>query len=239
MLSCALLAVAQAADSCYMEQGHSYDSKLNLTTLRKCNDTKSDRVCIVGSGSSAVHMSWLLKRRGYINTVMYEKEDRIGGKIWTHQPQPGDVVRELGTAFLSPDYYEVRGLLSRFKQEEVPVSVSKEIQTHSNHTAPGIPISQWYDDQVAKVTGTTDKDANMRNISIALNRYFGIHAEIFGKYDGRMPPEPKDATALQRIDCSIDEFLVQESLQILHPLFYQFFVMQGMGLLSMPAYYGE
>jgi hypothetical protein len=165
--------------------------------------------------------------------------DRVGGKIFTHEPTvEGDVVRELSAAFLSPDYYEVRGLADRFGQVEVPFSVSKMIQMHSpNSTAVATP-SEWYNTWVANITGNTNATANAQAISSAIDRYFKLHASIFGKYKTRLPPPPVTPAALTAIDCTILQFLERNGLEILHPLFYNFFVMQGMGLLKMPAYYG-
>jgi hypothetical protein len=228
-----------ADSTCQIEPGHHYPSRLNQTTLRVCNDTKAERVCIVGAGSSAVHMGWLLRRRGYVNTVLFEKMDRIGGKIFTHEPVVhGDVVRELSAAFLSPDYYEVRGLADRFGQVEVPFSVSKMIQMHSTNSAAVATPAEWYNTWISNITGNSNVTANGDAISSALGRYYKLHASIFGQYKTRLPPAPKTPAMLTAIDCTILEFLEQNDLEILHPLFYNFFVMQGMGLLKMTAYYG-
>ena len=151
--------------SCSLEPNHNYPSRLNKTTLLVCNDTKQERVCIVGAGSSAVHMGWLLRRRGFVNTVLFEREDRVGGKIWTHEPTvEGDIVRELSAAFLSPDYFEVRGLMDRFGQIDVPFSVSKMIQMHASNTTASMTPSKWYNEWVSSITGTTDAAANAKNI---------------------------------------------------------------------------
>jgi hypothetical protein len=43
------------------------------------------------------------------------------------------VVRELGAAFLSPDYDEVRSLLQRYKMPEQPVSAVNAMRFHSHY----------------------------------------------------------------------------------------------------------
>jgi hypothetical protein len=52
------------AKNCHIEKGYSYDSFLNDTSLLKCNELRNEKICIIGGGLSAVHMGWLLKRRG-------------------------------------------------------------------------------------------------------------------------------------------------------------------------------
>jgi len=69
-------------------------------------------------------------------------------------------------------------------------------------------------------------------------RYYKIHMEIFGDYKGRFPPRPLSAARLRAINVTGVDFLLRNELHALQPLFYQFFDMQGMGLLSqMSAYY--
>ena len=94
-------------------------------------------------------MAWLLARRGYTPVVL-ERKDRIGGKIWTLPPGEDGVIRELGAAFLSPDYYETRALMHRFGVDEVPVSLSNGVRFHpeANPTGPGILGSTWYADRL-------------------------------------------------------------------------------------------
>ena len=83
------------------------------------------QICIVGGGLSGLHLAWLLARRGYTPTV-FERRDRVGGKAHTAPPLGNgedDVTRELGAAFLSPDYVEVRAFLKRFNLTEVSAGV--------------------------------------------------------------------------------------------------------------------
>ena len=111
---------------CGIEPMHHYASEWNDTALTLCRgDPRPEQVCIVGGGMSGVHMGWLLKRRGFEKTVVLEANDRLGGKVYTLTGGVGggDVTREMGAAFLSPDYVEVRALVARFGQSEVPISV--------------------------------------------------------------------------------------------------------------------
>jgi len=129
-------------DECILEPGFSYDSLWNETALRLCPGVaRPERVCIVGGGSSGVHLGWLLKRRGF-DPVLFERKNRLGGDIWTRHRVPNsdpnamdddDITRELGAAFLSPDYDEVRALLARYDMPEQPISAVTEMQFHAHY----------------------------------------------------------------------------------------------------------
>ena len=52
-----------------------YPGMWNHTTLRTCTGgIRPEKMCIIGGGSSGVHMGWLLKRRGFENTILYEQK---------------------------------------------------------------------------------------------------------------------------------------------------------------------
>lgn len=100
---------------CGPEPGFVYPSRLNRTAQLVCSVPRPERVCVVGGGASGLHMAWLLRRRGFLNTTVFERDEVLGGKIRTHPRQTAPfnndpITRELGAAFLSPDYDEV-GLL--------------------------------------------------------------------------------------------------------------------------------
>eukprot|EP00505_MAST-04D_sp_SCG-Rhode-Island_P004492 Stramenopile-MAST_4_protein_4492 len=232
---------------CMLEPGVQYPSYWNLTALRICpNVTRPEKVCIVGGGSSGVHMGWLLKRRGYENTVLFEARDRLGGFVWT---RPGDrpgqgpttITRELGAAFLSPDYVEVRALLKRYGEEEVPLSVKHMMHFHTlgdGGQDVAEAASAWYNGWVKEYTGTSDPERNGELVGAGLKRYYALHESIFGTYPTRFPPRPRTPGQMQRINGTAVEFLERNNLTLLRPLMYQFFVLQGMGLIDqMSAYY--
>lgn len=98
--------------------------------------------------------------------------------------------------------------------------------------------SQWAADWVANITGSKNSTSNNEAIVAALARYFQIHGEIFGEYSGRLPPRPLSEEGMAEVTGTMIDFIAKHDLEVLHPFFYQFFVMQGMGLLeTMPAYY--
>ena len=127
---------------CGIEPMHHYASEWNDTALTLCRgDPRPEQVCIVGGGMSGVHMGWLLKRRGFEKTVVLEANDRLGGKVYTLTGGVGggDVTREMGAAFLSPDYVEVRALVARFGQSEVPISVGLSSASAPSAASPPVP----------------------------------------------------------------------------------------------------
>ena len=263
----AALVVPSVADDCSLEPGYAYNSLWNETSLRVCPGvSRPEKVCIVGGGSSGTHLGWLLKRRGF-SPVVFERNNRLGGEIWTRYRTPStddasnddddDVTRELGAAFLSPDYDEVRALLQRYGMSEQPVNAISEMRFHvhypseqlqspqGNGELPGsfyqraVPPSEWAAHWTAAITNSTDEDGNDALINAALDKYVQLHLSIFGDMgQNRFPPEPATDERLAMIQGSGLEFLLRNKLEVLHPLFYQFFVLQGMGRLdTMPAYY--
>jgi hypothetical protein len=49
---------------CYLEPGYHYDSLWNTTALRVCPGTRPERICILGGGSSGVHIGQCLNFSG-------------------------------------------------------------------------------------------------------------------------------------------------------------------------------
>ena len=184
----------------------------------------------MGGGASGVHAAWLLRRRGFNRTTLFEQNaDRLGGKIWTRAapaapPARDDVTRELGAAFLSPDYDEVRGLLRRFGQREVPLSVKHSIRFHhalKNGTEVIERAADWSNAWVARFTGTANATANGAAVGAALARYEALHASIFGAYAGRFPPKPATPARMAMINGTMLDFLARNDLRVLTPFMYQ------------------
>ena len=217
----------------------SYPSTFNQTSLLSChNATRPEKICIVGAGSSGIHLGWLLKRRGFNNTILFDRNNRTGGDVWTYSKNESGAsfTRELGAAFLSPDYDEVRGLLKRFNRTEVPISVTKQMNFHSQNVTE--TAKNWYTNWIFNITGVRNVTIQNQHVQAALLKYNTIHESIFGTYEGRFPPLPTSSTAMQLLNQTAISFLMTNQLEILHPLMYQFFVMQGMGLLEpMSVYY--
>ena len=249
MLALAILAGAPTAHQrCHLEPIH-YPSLWNTTALRVCEGPpRPERVCIVGGGPAGVHLGWLLRRRRFTNVTIFESNARLGGDVWTRErpatAADGDnITRELGAAFLSPDYVEVRALLSRFGQDELPLSTRTQLEFHvprggGDAGEDVLNATAWAAERLARVTNSSNATHNAEVMAGALSRYEALHRHIFGAYEGRFPPEPASADRLALLNATGLEFLERHGLAALEPLLYQFFVLQGMGLLqTMPAYH--
>jgi len=45
---------------------------------------KDSKIAIIGAGAGGAHMAYLLKKKGYENITIFEKEDYVGGKANHH-----------------------------------------------------------------------------------------------------------------------------------------------------------
>ena len=166
-----LTTLASAARiECHLEPIH-YASLWNLTALRVCEGPpRPERVCIVGAGPAGVHLGWLLRRRRFTNVTIFESNSRLGGDVWTRErpatAADGDnITRELGAAFLSPDYVEVRALLSRFGLDELPLSTRTQLEFHVPRGGgdPGedvVNANTWAAERLARVTNSSNATRN-------------------------------------------------------------------------------
>lgn len=74
--------------------------------------SKSQRIAIVGAGPSGLTAARTLEEQGYENVTVFERENRVGGKVYSLQSSLG--VSELGAVFASPDYELVLGLADEY-----------------------------------------------------------------------------------------------------------------------------
>ena len=81
--------------------------------LRIVVPSKSRRIAVVGAGPSGLTAADTLKELGYRKVTVFEKNDRVGGKV--NSLRTGSNVAELGAVFASPEYTKVLGLADRYK----------------------------------------------------------------------------------------------------------------------------
>jgi len=80
--------------------------------LRIVVPSKSRRIAVVGAGPSGLIAADTLKELGYGKVTVFEKNDRVGGKV--NSLRTGNSVAELGAVFASPDYTKVLGLADKY-----------------------------------------------------------------------------------------------------------------------------
>ncbi|MEO1210208.1 MAG: FAD-dependent oxidoreductase [Cyanobacteria bacterium J06638_20] len=111
--------------------------------------SKGDRICIVGAGAAGLSTGYFLRKRGYQNVVVLEKQGRVGGlcRSVTHEGRSFD----LGANYLTPAYKEVLALAKEVGAElysEGPGQVYNPFQS-----TPGKPA---YQSILSAVTAGTD-----------------------------------------------------------------------------------
>ena len=65
---------------------------------------QTDKVCIVGAGPAGLHMALELKLRNFTNLVIFERDNRVGGKSYDVHYRGLD--QPLGTIFLIEEYFD-------------------------------------------------------------------------------------------------------------------------------------
>jgi oxygen-dependent protoporphyrinogen oxidase len=102
--------VACAAPS---EQGNSSDHDVAAQSSKELVfGRKSTRIAIVGAGASGLSAANTLESLGYEHVTVFEKNDRVGGKVYSYRN--GKEVSELGAVFASPEYQLVLGLAAKY-----------------------------------------------------------------------------------------------------------------------------
>ncbi|MBR4551575.1 MAG: NAD(P)-binding protein, partial [Oscillospiraceae bacterium] len=66
---------------------------------------KNIRIAIIGGGPAGLSAGMYLEKKGYENYVIYERQDRVGGKCWS--PHYNGRRYEMGAIMGVPSYYAV------------------------------------------------------------------------------------------------------------------------------------
>jgi predicted NAD/FAD-dependent oxidoreductase len=92
--------------------GEEDTTRTTSEALRVALPSKTLRIAVVGAGPSGLTAAQTLKELGYKNVTVFEKNDRVGGKVYSYRS--GSTVTELGAVFASPDYKLVLGLADKY-----------------------------------------------------------------------------------------------------------------------------
>ena len=82
-------------------------SKIEIVALEKkqykkpAPFTKDSKIAIIGAGAGGIHMAYELKKKGFKDITVFEKDDHVGGKAYTFKV--GDKCYDTGTVFSYAD----------------------------------------------------------------------------------------------------------------------------------------
>ena len=196
----------------------------------------SDRIAIVGAGASGIHMATMLKNKGFTNIVIYEKNDRIGGKSMTIRDTEG-TVQELGSCCIGPGY---ENNIMKIIEEYAPGELVP--RQFGDVWLDGAANATSYGHYVVK---ETMKHFNTNSVKEALfklfqkiDEYVSLHKSLFPMYEFELMPRPKPEV-MRNLRCTFLQFLERHNLRGLLPLLLVSHTLQGYGYLDeISAVYG-
>ena len=213
------------------------NASVNLTLIDGPK-SKSSSIAIIGGGPAGVHMAYTLSKAGFTNITIFEKSDRIGGKSCSIKQADG-MVQEMGTCYLSPDYAEIKQLMSDYDCDAQAKVIGRTVWNPDQPSPSGVDFQRWLTDAMRKACGTKCSDFQ---ISLRLLKecvcYIRNHHRLFGRYHGFLMAQPS-TSVLEELDCTIETYLSKIDCRALMPIFSLAYTLQGYGYLeSTPALYG-
>lgn len=194
------------------------------------------RFAIIGAGPAGTHMAFRLKQKGYNDVTVFEKTGRVGGKVYT--VKHADTPHELGACYTHGGYRTIRDLMEYFKLAGEPVP-PRDIIGSPLHPTSGVSMAQFAIEFMSATYGF-DPSTLAAKLTQAAFKYVVLHGAIFGEFDPyTMFHSPMTDAQLKLTNMTILEFLTQNDLLVLEPLFLVAQTAQGYGYLDkMPAFYG-
>ena len=199
--------------------------------------TYGDKIAIVGAGASGIDMATRLKKMGFTNIDIYEREDRIGGKSLTIT-DPQGTIQELGSCCMGPGYEN--NVIKIINEYAPPDSLAP--RQFGSVWLDGLETPILYNNYVIKELmkyfETNDATGALIKLKGVIDKYSRKHKEMFGEYDFELMPRPSKEI-LQELDCSYMEFLQRNKFDGLRPLLLLTYTLQGYGYLDeIGAVYG-
>ncbi|XP_033763411.1 polyenoic fatty acid isomerase-like [Pecten maximus] len=223
-----------------------------------------DKIAVVGAGPSGVHMALKLKEAGFQNVIVFEKEDKVGGKSKTLTYR--DIPHEMGTCYTQADYTEVYQLLDKYDAGELlPMptatmwigqkvytrlyekSLITEAEGRDEQTLFQVPIASYRLSSlmfsVLPAAQSLLPNATQGEIVTtffnAIQKYMQVHIQLFGAYEGELMPRPSNDILENELNMTFLEFLKEHDIEILQNYFLLTQTTQGYGHLDeIPALYG-
>jgi oxygen-dependent protoporphyrinogen oxidase len=96
---------------------------------------KNLRIAVVGAGPSGLTAADTLTQNGFKNVTVFEKNDRVGGKVYS-VPNGSGGYTELGAVFASSNYTLVLGLAQKYGIPYVAYPTPQDIVTPGSSSTP-------------------------------------------------------------------------------------------------------
>ena len=147
----------------------------------------NDRIGIVGAGSAGIHMALLLKQKRFNYVEILESSARIGGKSYTIMHR--NVPHEMGTCFLSLDYHtSIISLVNKYVPGDlIDLVTASATLDDSFHSMYFYIYAVRY---VGRLLNTRNTTRIKNHILDSTAKYILLHKQLFGEYEGEIPPEP-------------------------------------------------
>lgn len=126
------------------------------------------RIAVVGAGASGLTAAYTLAELGYRNVTVFEKEDRVGGKV--NSFKLGSVSAELGAVFTSPDYEVVLGLADRLGIPYASYSSPRYVLDESR-------TRRTFQEFLLRRYSVAEIGQAIRNYAIAVQRFAQVQQE--------------------------------------------------------------
>lgn len=195
-----------------------------------------DRVVIVGAGLAGLHMAYQLKKKGFDQIVVLEKESRVGGKILTvwHDGVP----HEFGAAYTGINYQTSVYALAKELGVDDFVPRPSNITVWLDELPKPLQFPSYVIGTIIKLTKARNTIEAVGELIDAAYRYTVLHRQMFGKYEGELMHRPS-LEVLSQLNQTYLAYLRSHRLLALYPVLLATQTIQGYGYLDeISAIYG-
>ncbi|KAK3735591.1 hypothetical protein QZH41_003621 [Actinostola sp. cb2023] len=199
----------------------------------------SQRIAIVGAGLAGLHMAYLLKKKGFANVVVLEKENRTGGKLLSVKHK--GVFHDLGACVMESHTYS--SVIALVRELGLGADIIHEQPHHGealwlDNVSQPLSTKEFIILGIKRLTGAKDAMDAISQFLNATFRYTVLHRQMFGKYKYGLMNKPSKQV-LAHLNQTFLSFLKQHELLALVPFLIVHNTMPGYGQLdTISALYG-
>ena len=188
----------------------------------KCLNSK---IGVVGAGPSGVHMAWMLKKRGFHDVTILERNNYLGGKSKTLLFRGTHHL--ISTAFWNIDYEDTLvPLLQEFGLDQFGINPAGAWFPQNSAASTPTAIFNEIIEFLVQNFGATDINSALDLLLAAAERYTDLHQKWFGNYDFELMPRPHPYI-LHELRGSVRDVLLRHQLGPLIPFFALTFQING------------